>query len=280
MGTRGLLRSVILALTLFSTGFFTAVPANADSSLLPMPATDSCGIASSANFSGSFPGGGRWTLRRLIVTTASTVTSGQALMTQNGATQPTEINIRANDATVGTSAWTIVGTLSQTGVDVAGSWYLVSYTGSVSLTPGIYWVGVRGINASTTSQLVCAVDNPAQSPWYVSTTDSPTWYSTNNNGSSYVSGTNSRANYISLSGSDSSTSPSEGASPPPSVLQQFRMPTGGTCAGAATQDLNWSAVTGGGWGESWAQWVNNGTGGAVCSRILVYSNALGRWVVG
>jgi hypothetical protein len=64
------------------------------------------------------------------------------------------------------------------------------------------------------------------------------------------------------------------------VLQQFRMPTGGTCAGAATQDFNWSAVTGGGWGESWAQWVNNGTGGAVCSRILVYSNALGRWVVG
>ena len=39
-------------------------------------------------------------------------------------------------------------------------------------------------------------------------------------------------------------------------------------------------VTSGGWGESWAQWMNGGTGGAVCTRTLVYSTAQSRWVVG
>ena len=66
----------------------------------------------------------------------------------------------------------------------------------------------------------------------------------------------------------------------PPVLQQFGKPASAPCDAAAPATLNWGGAGSGGWGESWAQWVNNGTGGAVCSRILVYSNALGRWVVG
>lgn len=67
---------------------------------------------------------------------------------------------------------------------------------------------------------------------------------------------------------------------PASIIQQFGKPAVGTCADAATADLNWPGLASGGWGESWAQWMNGGTGGAVCTRTLVYSNAQVRWIVG
>jgi hypothetical protein len=53
----------------------------------------------------------------------------------------------------------------------------------------------------------------------------------------------------------------------------------GACAETAPESLNWAAVTSGGWGESWAQWMNAGSGGAVCTRTLVYSTAQSRWIV-
>jgi hypothetical protein len=67
---------------------------------------------------------------------------------------------------------------------------------------------------------------------------------------------------------------------PPSLIQQFGKPASGTCNAAASTSLNWSNVASGGWSESWAQWVNNGNGGAVCTRTLVYSTAQSRWIVG
>lgn len=67
---------------------------------------------------------------------------------------------------------------------------------------------------------------------------------------------------------------------PDPVLQQFGRPTSGTCATAAPESLNWSGVPSGGWGESWAQWMNSGKGGAVCSRTLIYSDNLGSWTFG
>lgn len=73
---------------------------------------------------------------------------------------------------------------------------------------------------------------------------------------------------------DSSGSMSE----PAPVIQQFGKPAVGTCEAAAPAELNWSGVPGGGWGESWSQWMNAGTGGAVCTRTLVYSPR-GMWVV-
>lgn len=80
------------------------------------------------------------------------------------------------------------------------------------------------------------------------------------------------------SSSDSSAPPD--ASVPAPVIQQFGKPASGTCDSAAPTTLNWAGVASGGWGESWAQWMNNGNGGAVCSRTLVYSNNLGMWTVG
>ena len=77
-------------------------------------------------------------------------------------------------------------------------------------------------------------------------------------------------------GSSSSSSASYGPSP---VVQQFGKPATGTCDEAEPEGLNWSGVANGGWGVSWAQWMNGGTGGAVCTRTLVYSTAQSKWVV-
>jgi hypothetical protein len=75
------------------------------------------------------------------------------------------------------------------------------------------------------------------------------------------------------------TTADAGATPPP-VMQQFGMPTTGTCDAAAPLVLNWGGAGSGGWGNSWAEWMNGGRGGAVCTRTLVYSNASGHWIVG
>ena len=79
-------------------------------------------------------------------------------------------------------------------------------------------------------------------------------------------------------------SSSSGATPPP-VLQQFESaPTTSRaslgCDASASSSLNWGGANSGSWGDSWAQWANGGKGGAVCTRTLVYSNALGHWIVG
>jgi hypothetical protein len=69
-----------------------------------------------------------------------------------------------------------------------------------------------------------------------------------------------------------------GGGPEP-VLQQFGKTAAGTCLETAPESLNWAGVSSDGWGESWAQWVNGGNGGAVCTRTLIYSTAQSRWIV-
>lgn len=85
---------------------------------------------------------------------------------------------------------------------------------------------------------------------------------------------------ISSSGGGGGSSPdSASSSQPAPVLQQFGKPVSGTCGAAAPTSLNWSGVASGGWGESWAQWMNSDNGGSLCTRTLIYSNALTKWVV-
>jgi hypothetical protein len=66
---------------------------------------------------------------------------------------------------------------------------------------------------------------------------------------------------------------------PAPVMQQFGKVTSGACDAVAPESLNWSGVASGGWTQSWAKWVNRGTGGAVCTRTLIYSSSQSRWVV-
>ena len=78
---------------------------------------------------------------------------------------------------------------------------------------------------------------------------------------------------------DSTESSGTVSDAPPPVIQEFGKPASGTCADAAPATLNWAGVSSGGWGESWAQWMNGGLGGAVCSRTLVYSQSAEAWTV-
>ena len=81
------------------------------------------------------------------------------------------------------------------------------------------------------------------------------------------------------SGGGSSDSTAFSSAPSP-VFQQFGKPSSATCEAVAPESLNWSSVASGGWGESWAQWMNGGNGGAVCTRTLIYNTAQSRWIVG
>ena len=62
-------------------------------------------------------------------------------------------------------------------------------------------------------------------------------------------------------------------------IQQFPVPTTGTCDEAAPDGLNWGSAASGGWGASWAQWMHEGEGGAVCTRTLAYNNSTATWQV-
>lgn len=65
-------------------------------------------------------------------------------------------------------------------------------------------------------------------------------------------------------------------------IQQFAAPTDATverCESVAPMDLNWSGVPSGGWGVSWAPWVNDGRGGIVCTRTLIYDRRQAQWVL-
>ena len=75
------------------------------------------------------------------------------------------------------------------------------------------------------------------------------------------------------------TSDSSSPAPPSPLIQQFGKPVAGTCDEAQPEGLNLAGVTNGGWGISWAQWMNGGTGGAVCTRTLVYSTDQSKWIV-
>lgn len=66
---------------------------------------------------------------------------------------------------------------------------------------------------------------------------------------------------------------------PAAITQQFGKTDAGSCDVAAPESLNWAGVAGGGWSESWAEWMNDGTGGVVCTRTLIFSVAQGGWTI-
>lgn len=69
------------------------------------------------------------------------------------------------------------------------------------------------------------------------------------------------------------------ASAPADVQQQFGRSETASCDEDGRTDLNWGGVGPGGWSESWAEWMNGGAGGFVCTRTLIYSTAQSKWVV-
>ena len=83
-------------------------------------------------------------------------------------------------------------------------------------------------------------------------------------------------NVLAFSAQFTSNAPSGAA--PPDWLQQVGVPASGNCADVDDEALNRGGASSGGWGRSWAQWMNDGLGGAVCTRSLMYVGG-GRWAV-
>jgi hypothetical protein len=84
---------------------------------------------------------------------------------------------------------------------------------------------------------------------------------------------------LNSSGGSGGSGASSGSAPAP-IFQEFGKPGSGTCDAAQPEGLNWANVSSGGWGQSWSHWMNGGLGGAVCTRTLVYSSSLSKWIVG
>jgi len=57
---------------------------------------------------------------------------------------------------------------------------------------------------------------------------------------------------------------------PPDLLQQVEVPQDTSCEDFSDDALNWSNAPSNGWSLSWAQWVNSGLGGPVCTRTLYW----------
>jgi len=99
---------------------------------------------------------------------------------------------------------------------------------------------------------------------------------------SYTSVTDFRVEYSSGGGGGGggqSGSSDSGGSAPASEIQQFGLPASGNCEDGATEAMNWSGVGLDGWSISWAQWANDGAGGPVCTRTVMYDTSTAKWVV-
>lgn len=68
----------------------------------------------------------------------------------------------------------------------------------------------------------------------------------------------------------------DGSAGPPNVLQQVGAPASRTCDEVNDADARFLGYAGG-WSLSWARWINDGAGGHVCTRTLVYNNSTGIW---
>jgi len=66
---------------------------------------------------------------------------------------------------------------------------------------------------------------------------------------------------------------------PSDVTQQVGLPLGQSCNQLKERMLNWADVGHGGWTQSWAQWMNSGLGGSVCTRTLYFVDVSQHWSV-
>lgn len=62
-------------------------------------------------------------------------------------------------------------------------------------------------------------------------------------------------------------------------LQQVGVPATGTCQDVAHDVGHLDGFPYGGWGRSWAMWINGGRGGPVCTREVFYDYGVDAWRV-
>lgn len=62
-------------------------------------------------------------------------------------------------------------------------------------------------------------------------------------------------------------------------FQQVGVPASGSCANVPSPVGHYPGFPFGGWSTSWAQWINGGTGGPVCTRELYFDQNAGEWEI-
>jgi hypothetical protein len=70
------------------------------------------------------------------------------------------------------------------------------------------------------------------------------------------------------------------ATGPIPVMQQVGAHGTSTCSAVDDSALAFGSGVHGGWTMSWAQWANDGSGGSVCTRTLIYEGNTSHWSVG
>lgn len=205
--------------------------------------------------------------RRVLLATVTTIATA-ALAVTMGATP-------ASAANLGTVTWngTSLSTATLTGAvgdtftftNTAAGVYMYNGTGSVSVTTQV-------CNDGSSPNTNLCFFGPAPLPG----TSATVTITGLGQVAVKLAGPDNTVATLTISAASSGGSSATSSTPAP-VVQQFGLPASGSCADAARADLNWGGAASGGWSASWARWMNGGSGGAVCSRTLQYSNSTGAW---
>jgi len=137
------------------------------------------------------------------------------------------------------------------------------------------------VEAGNRYTLVLEPDTGANYNWYFADTlyTDEAWASKSSGSNWGAAETNSTQAFGIYITATQPTPAAEAPTSPAAHIQQFGLPDGQTCQEAAPEELNWSGVAPGGWGQSWAQWMNDGLGGDVCTRMLVMDTATSQWAL-
>lgn len=220
---------------------------------------------------------------KFTVTSTQTITYATAQVSVDPALNPAAILEIYPSAGAGTANWAPLTTFTQSGYG-AGNFtpppfrraYRVTFTGSVTLTPGEYFATVYYPSGALNTN-VWGGDGTQSSAWSWGPVDGnneyPYYYLANGLWSAYAT---SGAPTITLADAPPPAPPADqGADQTPaSVLQQVPLPASGRCEDVLDDHLRWETTLTGGWGRSWAAWAN----GPVCTRTFVHVNA--RWQLG
>ena len=177
----------------------------------------------------------------------------------------------------GNPSGTSLGTFNYSSYDAATG--VATYRGTATIPTGAFWIQVADpvdpygnvVPTGATPTFYTSIANSAGTAWTYALGTSDWDYSGSLlNSTTYGAPAFYLATYV---------APVDPATPTPEdVLQQVGV-VNGQCAFDGLTGLNASGVDSSGWTRSWAQWVNHGTGGEVCSRTLYWSADTQGWKV-
>jgi hypothetical protein len=260
-------RFMSACLALIAAFAWSSTPAHAATDLLTPPATETS--TTYLTDVDDFPA---W---RLIPSTSAVLSSVTATYDQTTASGY-RILVYTNAVD---RPGSIIGELTQSSTGSLS----VQFSGCVPMLAGnTYWVGFQGSTSGVTAANVRQNTGSQTSTWQWDTAGSNQARVQSGGSAVFPASGFPRATLAGTVASDPVCASDSGGSEdsltaPAPILQQFGMPEVGTCDSAQPADLDWFGVSRGGWGMSWAQWMNAGDGGPVCTRQLEFTS--GRWVV-